>query len=660
MYCKLINVSLPSGPAAQFRSATNLQNHYIMKNFLRIVRNCTAVLAILLAPIISAAQAPPLGTTANFVLFTSTGAVGNTGISQLTGNVGTNSGAITGFGNVNGEMHSGDLTTGQAAADLTIAYNALNSAIPTGFRASPLGNNDTLTAGVYGVTGVSVLSGTLVLNGLGDTNAVFIFQLSAAFSSTTNSAIQLINGAQACNVFWKIEGAVNLATGTNMKGTIVVNNASIAMSSADTLEGRALTTTGGITINNVMAYTPTGCGSPQHNGPAAPVLGSVECFAIFSGNGPVTNAGPTFATGDIGTNVGLTTGYNPLNVTGMIHPIPDAATASAINDLVIAYTYLNTLPTDIELLYPAQFGNGLTLTPHTYLLNAATALTNSVFLNAEGNPDAVFVIKINGALSTSTFSKVILTNGAQAKNVYWKVDGAVTINDYSLFNGTIVSNNGAINLNTGDTVNGRALTTNGAVSTAAVMVTSPIGPCFALPLTWLSFSGQSLNGTVPLQWTTTNEVNNAFFDIEKSNDGLAFETVASVNAVAKSGATQNTYTYTDTNPFAVGYYRIAQIDLGGQRSYSHTIQVGTTDANAFDASHYTTGNFINIQTLNAAPGNATIDLYNVVGQQLLSEKITLSPAQHTYQINKPAQPGIYLLRITTAREVLYNTKLSVQ
>ena len=58
-----------------------------------------------------------------------------------------------------------------------------------------------------------------------------------------------------------------------------------------------------------------------------------------------------------------------------------------------AYIYLNNLTEDIELLYPARFGRNLVLTPHTYIMKAAAVFTDSLYLNAQGNPDAVFVIK---------------------------------------------------------------------------------------------------------------------------------------------------------------------------------------------------------------------------------------------------------------------------
>lgn len=434
------------------------------------------IMTAIFIPAISFAQ-PNLGTAADFVLFSTDGAVSNSGISRLTGNVGTNNGSSTAFGNVNGQMHDGDAASAQCAADLLIAYNQLNSTVPDYFPSSLLGNGQILTSGVYSISAAATLNLELTLDGQGDPNAVFIFQIQGQLSTNAGSKVKLTNGALACNVFWKVEGLVDMATGTTMRGTIIANNAAISMNSGDTLEGRALSTAGSITVNGVLAYTPIGCGSPTLTGPIAPELGASACYAVFSSNGAVSNTGVTFLTGDVGTNVGATTGFDPLNVTGEIHPIPDGSTAQAAADLLVAYNYINALPYDIELLYPAQFGNSLVLTPHTYRMGGAVTFTDTVYLNAQGNPDAVFVIQVNGALSTSTYSKVSLMNGAQAKNVYWKIEGAVTINNYSTFRGTIICNNGALGaINTGVEFDGRALTTDGALSTAATTVIATMIP----------------------------------------------------------------------------------------------------------------------------------------------------------------------------------------
>ena len=446
-----------------------------MKDIITFKLLLTAVILLIIPSLNFAQQAPPLGTVANFVLFSANGAVSNTGISQLTGNVGTNTGSSTNFGNVNGIMCDQDVASAQCAVDLLKAYDSLNVAIPTFHPASTLGDGDTLIAGVYSISAAATLDGILTLNAKGNENAVFIFQIAGAFSTAAGSKVKLINKAIACNVFWKVEGEIIMATGTTMRGTVIANNAAIQMNTGDTLEGRALSTDGQVTVNGVLAYTPIGCGSPVLTGPTAPVLASTACFAIFSSDGAVTNSLTTHVIGDVGTNGGLTSGFNPLLVTGTIDTIPNSTTATCATDLLNVYNYLDTAHYDIELLYPAQFGNNLVLTPHTYVMNGATTFTDTLYLNALNDSNAVFILQLNGALSTSTYSKVILINKAKARNIYWMVNGAVQISDYSIFNGTIVAD-AAVSILKGVSINGRVLTTVGTLITDSIQVNAPLEP----------------------------------------------------------------------------------------------------------------------------------------------------------------------------------------
>ncbi len=434
-----------------------------MKKLLGLLIVCT----LALLPKFSFGQAPGLGSAAGFALFSTIGAVTNTGPSQIAGDVGTNNGAFTGFGNVNGNVHVVDATSALCATDVLTVYNQVNGYTPSFVLPATFGSGDTLIDGVYRINSAATLNGNLVLNAQGNTNAVFVIQIQGAFSANTGSRIVLINGAQASNVFWKAEDVVDLAAGTVMKGTIIAHNAAINLNAGDSLEGRALAISGAITVNNIRAYTPV---TSVLTGPIAPDLASVACYALFSASGAVANSGATNVTGDVGTNVDLTTGYTSTLVSGVIHPIPDASTATCAIDLHNVWLYLNSLPVDIGLMLPATFGNNLVLTPHTYLLNAATVLTDTLYLDAEGNADAVFVIKINGAFDAVLNSRVILINGAKAKNVYWKVEGAVTIEGNAIFNGTIVCNNAAILINGGALINGRALTTTGSITTTAMTI----------------------------------------------------------------------------------------------------------------------------------------------------------------------------------------------
>ena len=628
----------------------------------------TAIILFLMSlPAASYAQAPTLGSAAGFVIFSSTGAVGNTGTtSQFTGNIGTKSGAITIGVNVNSILHTADSVSIAVAANVVSAYQQLQLTPPTdtqfGGPSYTLGNHDTLHAIVDSITVNTLLSDTLVLDAQNNANAVFIFKINGTFSSSANAAIVLINGAVACNVFWQVNGAATTAANTTLRGTFITNSSLISLGAGTTLEGRALTSTAGaVTGNSVLAYLPTGCGSPVLSGPAAPALGSTACYALFTSNGANANSGITYVTGDVGTNVGLTTGYDSLLVTGTIHKVHDTSTSVCASDLLTVYTYLNTLTTDIQLLYPAQFGNNLVLTPHTYLLSAATMLTDTLYLNAAGNANAVFVIKINGDLTTSTYATVVLRNGAQAKNVFWKVDGATTINNYSVFKGTIVGNNGAINLNTGVHLEGRALTTTGAFSAAADSATIPALTCsaMALPLHLLYFRGEAVQESVSLGWSTANEVNNAFFTIEKSGDAVRFDLLATVAAASKESGDKHNYSVTDAHPYGLTYYRIAQTDNSGRKTYFNTIQVKTNAGYGTNGMAYVQGNFIMVTHADASAGNGRLVLYSIEGKRIATQPILLTTELNTYKIERPAHNGLYILYLENQGVKQYAGKVMV-
>lgn len=598
-------------------------------------------------------QAPNLGTAANFVLFTSVGAVGNTGISQLTGNIGTNTGATTGFGNVNGVMHNADAVSAQCATDLQSAWYQLDTTTATSLHIPVLGNGEILHAGVYSLAAAGSLVSVLTLDAMGDSSAVFIFKTGGAFTTAASSAVILTNGAVACNVFWKAEGAISLAASTVMKGTMIAHNGAIDLGAGCSLEGRAFSTTGAATVYGTAASIPTGCGSSILTGPVVPDLGVVQCFTLFSAAGAVSNSGITNVTGDIGTNNGLTTGYNPLLVTGMVHPSPDVSTALCQADLLSVCTYLSSLPYDIELLYPAQFGNRLVLTPHVYRMNAAAAFTDTLFLNAEGNNDAVFVIQVSGALAASSSSVVSLMNGAQAKNVFWIITGAVTIGSFSSFCGNIFCTAGAISLQTGVILAGRAATASGDVTVSSA--TAQIAPGFncsqLLPVRLSSFTGSCSDQKVLLQWTTS-ETDNHFFSVERSNDGIAWQPVGTITAKANVSPLY-IYSLRDARPVpSFSYYRLQQTSWNGDIWYSKIISARgcSSPEGAITILLYpnpTSGKF---NLLLAGDGTQlnSVEIFGVNGERIRQ------PAKPQTSFDLSSSPtGIYLMKIQLAAKTIF-------
>lgn len=151
----------------------------------------------------SAAEAPVgLGTAESYsVLGGQT--VTNTGPSTLSGDLGVSPGtAITGFppGTTAGATHAGDARAAQAQSDLVIAYNDAAGRAPTASVAGDL-VGQTLTGGVYKSSGPLAVSGTLTLDGQGDPNTVWIFQVASTLITASASDINLVNGAQACRVY---------------------------------------------------------------------------------------------------------------------------------------------------------------------------------------------------------------------------------------------------------------------------------------------------------------------------------------------------------------------------------------------------------------------------------------------------------------------------
>ena len=213
---------------------------------LLLVTGNTAIAAI--APTV------PLGTSANYaVLGAST--VTNTGNSTLDGSLGLWPGtSITGFppGKVlpPGTTDTTNAAAKQAQSDLTVAYvNAAGRPIDATTTADLA--NLQLGAGVYAGPGKSALrlSGPLVLDGAGDPNSVFIFQTDSTLTTGSGSRVSLINGAQACNVFWQVGSSATLGTGSVFNGNILALT-SITVKTSVTVHGRALARNAAVTLEN--------------------------------------------------------------------------------------------------------------------------------------------------------------------------------------------------------------------------------------------------------------------------------------------------------------------------------------------------------------------------------------------------------------------------
>ena len=132
--------------------------------------------------------------------------------------------------------------------DLRTAYDSLQGlpCPPANIVSGNLGGT-TKTAGVWcSAIGFGV-TGTLTLDGGGDSTSTFVFQ--AGSSLITAGSIVLINGAQAKNVYWAVGSSATLGTASHWQGNILALT-SITLNDDATLIGRALARNGSVSLGS--------------------------------------------------------------------------------------------------------------------------------------------------------------------------------------------------------------------------------------------------------------------------------------------------------------------------------------------------------------------------------------------------------------------------
>lgn len=216
------------------------------------------------------------------------------------------------------------------------------------------------------------------------------------------------------------------------------------------------------------AGSPVGGGNPSQ-------LGVAGAYALLAAAG-ITNTGGTVITGG---NVGSypTATITPGGWTLVPPAVVDNADAQAAQAAaLVAYNYYSALTfTSLSgsTANLSVLGNGSSASTYTagnYSAGSSMDIPTSITLDAQGNPNAIFVFKAGSTITLESNQSVLLINGAQANNVFWIVGSSFTqIGTTGVMNGNILANT-SITLD-GGTLNGRALagivTTSGAITIAA-------------------------------------------------------------------------------------------------------------------------------------------------------------------------------------------------
>jgi hypothetical protein len=233
---------------------------------------------------------------------------------------------------------------------------------------------------------------------------------------------------------------------------------------------------------------------------AEPVgLGVANSFAVLAGT-TITNTGATTINGDVGLHPGTATpGLTPEMVNGEFH-VANAEALDAKNALAAAYIEVaGRTPDDTigaGLGGTTVFGGGVYASG-----SGAFTINGPVTLDAMGDPDAIFIFQMATTLTTGVGSSVVLTNGAQACNVYWQVGSSADLFANTTFRGTILALT-SINLQNGASISGRALARNGAVTMDTNTITQ-VGCAAPVEATTTTTTAATTTTTAAAATTTT-------------------------------------------------------------------------------------------------------------------------------------------------------------
>ena len=238
-----------------------------------------------------AVEGPSLGAARSFAILGAS-TVESTGLTSITGDVGVSPGTvITGFppGVVSdGALHAGDATAATAHSDAAIAYAFLAgmATIPANELTGVDLGGKTLQPGVYYFTTSAQLTGTLTLDAMGDSAAVFVFKIGSTLTTASGSFVKVINGGadyDESKVFWQVGSSATLGSGTAFTGNILAY-ASITITSGSSMKGNALAMVGKVTLDaNVVT-------SPALVAPGPAIIAPTNLTAVLNGSPVVPDA----------------------------------------------------------------------------------------------------------------------------------------------------------------------------------------------------------------------------------------------------------------------------------------------------------------------------------------------------------------------------------
>jgi hypothetical protein len=424
-----------------------------------------------------------------------------------------------------------------------------------------------------------------------------------------------------------------LASGNCNTGTIVTNNATL-------VNGNYRFPSGTATFANGLNYNLGGsdvatlriCGNLTLNALNITSNGNGQVNIIIESGGTLTlgGSGTLNLNGRVNiTNYGTLNINRNVNMQGNFTYISNATSSAVLNmasntlELVNNNSsFINNGDANIGTLRIQSNNGSVCLGPFstTQLTNLINLSTNSVVINPS-NTSACFGFtgnaNMNNALSNNSNLTICKATGATQSG---------SLSGNAAFGSAIVLNN-------------------------CTSCKSLINP---LPVSLIEFKHTTAGeNSVVLEWITASETNNAYFEVERSNDGFHFD-IISEKIPGTNGNSMVQYHWEDTRPISgTAYYRLRQTDFNGEFSVSEIIYVSVAHNSTHEVSVFPNPSAGTVNVQFSGMQNPLMEVFNCNGQKVMSKIISAAAEGTTQSFDFSSfQKGIYLISWSEGAQIV--------
>jgi hypothetical protein len=267
------------------------------------------------------------------------------------------------------------------------------------------------------------------------------------------------------------------------------------------------------------------------------------------------------------------------------------------------------------------------------LSNNATRTMVVKLQDLNGTTETIGTIQLNNASNTNLFSFSYTSTTSSIRKLVWEIVGSGDGNSYMHMDDLLINS-----------------TYNYTPAYACDSYNSNI----ILPIKLLSFNGNLVNNKASLQWSVADNETGAYFEVQKSNDGKMFNTVAVVFVSRKNG-TEN-YSFTDTKDLgSEGFYKIKIVNNNGSTSQSRVVLLKSQTsgaANSLVILQNPVESTLMFTYSSATSGKSTVNIYNAMGARMLTTTANFQTGVNAVSINLDGKfiSGTYLLEVINGSE----------